>query len=127
LNPRAVLGWNHLGSPNTLKKLLRVVVIAETEAWNINVKINAYKVPSILPEKGLGINKIYSKQGSSGGVVGSGLVDTAVVGSIGMGSSVFPVNMLGHYFRLEFSNSNTGEPIVVNRIELYYKAIRSNA
>lgn len=127
LNPRAVLGWNHLGSPNLLKKLLRVVVIAETEAWNINIKINAYKIPGMLPEKGLGVSKVYSKQGSSGGTVGSALADTAIVGSIGMGSSVFPVNMIGHYFRLEFSNSNIDEPIVINRIELYYKPIRSNA
>jgi len=122
----AVLGWLPINGASSYKNFKQIYMIADTENWNINVTLNAYKYEKSLPQPGDGINRAYSTQSLAGvGLVGSAIVGTSITGNIGISSNKMNFSLKGYYFKAEFRNANADEFTRIDKIIVYYRVIKN--
>lgn len=119
----AVLGWYPIGGDGTKIRINKIKFTGFTEQWNINLTFNAYTLGKELPEDGEGIQKIFTTNTPVGSLVDTGLVDTAIVGTLGIASTVYHVGLRGNYFKAEFKNINADEFTRIISMLVYYRAI----
>lgn len=126
IESEAILNWIPIAGDNLYKKFVRTYVVADTENWDLNLRFNAYKYNSLLPEDDEGITRTYRTSSTVGGIVGTAIVGTSIIGQIGTGSEKYRLNLKGNYFNVAFYNLNANEYTRVNKLVAYYRPIRTH-
>lgn len=124
IEARGITAWFAPGGQGLYKKFRFIYFTGDTENWNINLIFNAYKLGGLLPGDGEGTAAVFSTSDSAASQVGTGVVGTALVSQDGVSSTKYRVSLKGHYFKAEFSNSNPDEFIRINKMIIYFRAIR---
>lgn len=122
----ATIAWLPIAGESLYKKVQHIYFVGDTENWNIFLNYNMYVLGELLPEYGEGQDETYTTTTAAGiGSVGSAIVDTAVVGQIGVGSEKHRVALKGYYFTANFGNPNADEFIRINKMIVYFRPIRN--
>lgn len=121
---RAILGWIPVGGPGLFKRFKQIYFAGDTEAWDINLRFNGYRLGTELPGPDEGTEFNYRTSGTTGGAVGTAVVGTDVVGLTGVGSTKYRISLKGHYFNAQFGNANADEFTRILSLTLYYRPIR---
>jgi hypothetical protein len=126
IQSEAILCWIPIAGDNMYKKFVRTYVVADTENWDLNLRFNAYKYDSLLPEDSEGISRTYRTSTVGGAIVGTAIVGTSIIGQIGTGSEKYRLNLRGYYFNAGFYNNNANEFTRINKLVTYYRPIKTH-
>lgn len=126
IDSKAMLAWVAPGGESLLKRLRTVMINADVESWTIQLKFNSFR-DGVIPSQGEGTVKEFDSISDIGSVVGTGIVGTATVGSIGQRTQRYSYDMYlrGYYFTIEFGNANADEFTRINSVTLYYEPIEN--
>lgn len=126
IKSKAILGWFPLGGDGLFKRIQQIYFSGDTEAWNIDLIFNSYKLGKVLPGEGEGVAKFYSTSSILSSGVGTGIVGSSNVGVTGVGTSKYRLGLKGHYFVAEFGNENVNEFTRILKMIVYYRPIRQS-
>jgi len=126
IDSKAILGWVPIAGEGTYKRLNHIYFSGDTENWNINLNFNMFKLGKVIPGEGEGKAYTFKTNNINGGVVGSAIVGTDLVGESGPGSAIYRMNLRGHYFTAEFGNKNADEFTRILKLTVYYRVIKQS-
>ena len=125
IESKAILGWFPIGGESLYKKIKQVYFVGDTENWELNVTLKAYKYGTAVPSEGEGKTYIYTSTTVEKAVVGTAVVGTALLSEVAVGSSKFRTSLKGHLFRAEMFNLNADEFTRIDKLVVYYRPIRN--
>lgn len=118
------LGWFSPSGDQAHYRFNPIVVYADLETWDLNLKVDSYKIGSFLQDSIMGDS--FSITGSvSSAAVGTAVVGTAVIGDIGVTSGRFQSFRRGNMVSIYGENLNVDQKTKLYKIIVYFTPIHS--
>lgn len=124
INGYAVLGWMSFNDDALYKKFRQAYISGKTENNIVVLKYDGYKLTSDIPSNGSGISKDFQSDPIGNAIVGTAIVDTSIIGSIGITAKKYRLGLKGHFFKIEFQNNIVDQYFSIDKIILYYLPIK---
>jgi hypothetical protein len=122
---KAILGWISPAGDAVLNKMKQVKLTGDVEGWSITLRFDGYDLNGEIPSDGSGTSKTFDPHASSGiSLVGTAVVGTATVSSVGIATSKFRLGEKGYFFKIEMENLNIDEPTKINQVVIYFRPIK---
>lgn len=118
------VGWFSPGGEQYHYRLNPLVVYADVESWGIDISLGAYKMGEFLQEEFTG--QAYRLEGrQSGNSLGSFVLGTSTLSSIGTTSAKYQSYQRGNYFSFKISNNSVDQFTKIYRAIVYFEVLRS--